>query len=143
MENLPVASWILGLSSLIGAITAILAAVLGLSKKARAWAKKIVRKDTNADEIKAELDNIHNELRSIQTAVDAITQENSRQRDVDLAVLRNTITTIYYSHLTDKKLAAYEKEALMKMYEAYTGWGGNSYVVTIVQEMKNWDVVVK
>lgn len=142
MENLPVASWILGLSSLIGALTAIFAAVLGVSKKARGWVKKLVRKDADADVIKSELDGIRTELRSIQTAVDAITQENIKQRDVDLAILRNTITTIYYNHLEDKKLAAYEKEALLKMFEAYKGWGGNSYVYTIIEEMKNWDVAV-
>jgi hypothetical protein len=140
MENIQVASWIVWLSSMIGAVTAILAAVLSVSKKARGAVRKLVRKDVGADEIKVELNGINTELISLREAVARIEQENGRQRDAHLAELRNSITGIYYKHLDDKKLAAYEKEDLLKMYDVYAKWNGNSYVHAIVQEMTHWDV---
>ena len=140
MENIQIASWILWLSSMIGAVTAIAAAVLGVSKKARQWVRNLIRRDTNADEIKTELNGINNELITMRQAIGRIEEENQRQRDAHLAELRNSITGIYYKHLDDKKLAAYEKEDLLKMYDVYAAWNGNSYVHAIVKEMTAWDV---
>lgn len=140
MENLPIASWILWLSSMIGAVTAIAAAVCGVSKKARNAVKNAIRRDANADELRQELTNINTELGSLREAVNRIEEENGRQRDAHLAELRNSITGIYYKHLEDKRLAAYEKEDMLKMYEVYDKWHGNSYVHAIVQEMTRWDV---
>lgn len=140
MENIPIASWIIWLSSLIGAVTAIGAAVLSVSKKARKGVVHLIRHDAGADEIKTELVRINGELVSMRAAIDRIETENQNQRDAHLAELRNSITGIYYKHLGDKKLAAYEKEDLLKMYDVYEKWQGNSYVHAIVQEMKHWDV---
>lgn len=140
MENIQIASWVLWLSSMIGAVTAIVAAVLGVSKKARHAFRNLIRRDTNVDEIKIELNGINAELVSMREAIGRIEAENGRQRDAHLAELRNSITGIYYKHLDDKKLAAYEKEDLLKMYDVYAAWNGNSYVHTIVSEMTHWDV---
>ena len=140
MENIQIASWVLWLSSMIGAVTAIAAAVLGVSKKARNAMRKLVRRDTNSDEIRIELNGINTELIGMREAIGRIEQENGRQRDAHLAELRNSITGIYYKHLDDKKLAAYEKEDLLKMYDVYAAWNGNSYVHAIVDEMMHWDV---
>ena len=41
-----------------------------------------------------------------------------------------------------KKLAAYEKEDLIKMSEAYEKNHGNSYVQDIVNEMRHWDLAM-
>ena len=140
MENFPIASWIVWLSSMIGAVTAIVAAVLSVSKKARRAITNIVRRDASADEIKIELNGINTELITLREALNRIEEENARQRDAHLAELRNSITGIYYKHLDDKRLAAYEKEDLLKMHDVYAAWNGNSYVHAIVEEMKRWDV---
>ncbi len=140
MENIPVASWILWLSSMIGAVTAIAGAVLGMSKKARNGFKKLVRKNADADEIKEALNALKAEIGRTNEMVERIDEENRKQRDAHLATLRNAITSMYYKHLEDKKLAAYEKEDLLKMYDVYKAWHGNTYVHTIVGEMTNWDV---
>ena len=142
MENIQIASWVLWLSSMIGAVTAIAAAVLGVSKKARNWVRNLIRRDTNVDQIRIELNGISAELNTMRQAIDRIEHENERQRDAHLAELRNSITGIYYKHLEDKKLAAYEKEDLLKMYDVYAAWNGNSYVHAIVTEMRGWDVEV-
>lgn len=140
MENLQIASWVLWLSSIIGALTVIMGAVLSLSKKARSAVAKLIRRDAGAEELKTNLADITSELISMREAIARIEEENSRQRDAHLAELRNSITGIYYKHLDDKKLAAYEKEDLLKMYDVYAAWNGNSYVHTIVREMTDWDV---
>lgn len=140
MENIQVASWIMWLSSMIGAVTAIAAAVLSVSKKARQSVRNLIRRDTNADDIRIELNGITAELATLREAIGRIEAENGRQRDAHLSELRNSITGIYYKHLEDRKLAAYEKEDLLKMYDVYAAWNGNSYVHQIVSEMTYWDV---
>lgn len=139
MENIGIASWIIWLSSIIGALTAIVGAVLGVSKKARVLFKSIVRKNTDADEMKTEIENLKcaiNDLIEVQK-----TSDKAQQLALQ-AMLRHGITDMYYEHLEDKKLAAYEKEDLIKMADAYEQNHGNSYVQTIVKEMKQWDIAL-
>ena len=139
MENIEIASWLLWLSSLIGAVTAIAGAVLGLSKRAREGFKHLVRKNSDADEMRVEIEGLKgavNELIDMQKTND-VAQQMALQ-----AMLRHEITDMYYRHSEDKKLAAYEKEDMIKMAEAYEKNHGNSYVQTIVKEMKNWDMTI-
>lgn len=139
MEGLDVVSILKWVASMIGAVTAIGGAVLGFSKKARAWFKSIVRKNSDADDMRGEIENLKkavNDLIALQT------NNDEAQRQALQAMLRHEITDIYYRHLEDKKLAAYEKEDMIKMAKAYEINGGNSYIQTIVAEMKGWDLTV-
>lgn len=139
MEGLDVVSILKWVASMIGAATAIGGAVLGFSKNARAWFKSIVRKNSDADDMRGEIENLKkavNDLIALQT------NNDEAQRQALQAMLRHEITDIYYRHLEDKKLAAYEKEDMIKMAKAYEINGGNSYIQTIVAEMKGWDLTV-
>lgn len=139
MEGLDVVSILKWVASMIGAVTAIGGAVLGFSKNARAWFKSIVRKNSDADDMRGEIENLKkavNDLIALQT------NNDEAQRQALQAMLRHEITDIYYRHLEDKKLAAYEKEDMIKMAKAYEINGGNSYIQTIVAEMKGWDLTV-
>jgi len=139
MENVGIASWLIWLSSLIGAVTAIIGAVLAVSRKARKVFKSVVRKNTDADEMKKEIE-------GLKTAVnDMIEMQKTANKDQQIAqqaLLRHEITDLYYKHLEDKKLAAYEKEDMIKMAKAYDKNHGNSYVQTIVKEMEQWDIAL-
>lgn len=139
MENVEIASWLIWLSSLIGAVTAIIGAVLAVSRKARGLFKSVVRKNTDADEMKQEIE-------GLKTAVhDMIEMQKTANKDQQIAqqaLLRHEITDLYYKHLEDKKLAAYEKEDMIKMAKAYDKNHGNSYVQTIVKEMEQWDIAL-
>lgn len=139
MENVEIASWLIWLSSLIGAVTAIIGAVLAVSRKARGVFKSVVRKNTDADEMKQEIE-------GLKTAVhDMIEMQKTANKDQQIAqqaLLRHEITDLYYKHLEDKKLAAYEKEDMIKMAKAYDKNHGNSYVQTIVKEMEQWDIAL-
>ena len=139
MENMDISSWIVWLSSMIGAITAIAGAILGFSKKARAALQNMIRKNADTDDTRQDID-------ALKTAVeDMIALQKSTVENQQLAlqaILRHEITDLYYKHLENKRLAAYEKEDLLKLAKAYEKNGGNSYVQEIVKEMKQWDLLV-
>lgn len=139
MENMDISSWIVWLSSMIGAVTAIAGAILGFSKKARAALQNMIRKNADTDDTRQDID-------ALKTAVeDMIALQKSTVENQQLAlqaILRHEITDLYYKHLENKRLAAYEKEDLLKLAKAYEKNGGNSYVQEIVKEMKQWDLLV-
>ncbi len=139
MEGLNISSLLTWLASMIGAITAITGAVLGFNKKARERFKNLVRRNTDADDMK-------NDIESLKTSVSELIELQKKtdgcQQLALQAMLRHEITDMYYKHLEDKKLAAYEKEDLIKMSEAYEKNHGNSYVQEIVNEMRHWDLAM-
>lgn len=54
--------------------------------------------------------------------------------------LRHSITNIYEKYKHQKKFPIHVKEDLLSLLDQYDAFGGNSYVHTIVEEMKSWDV---
>ena len=58
-----------------------------------------------------------------------------------LSILRHEITEIYYKYLENKEIPAHTKESVLMMYEQYEKLGGNSYVHTIVEEIKSWETI--
>lgn len=60
----------------------------------------------------------------------------------DLAILRNTITHIYFKYKDDKKIPQFEKENVLALYENYQKLGGNSYVHNVVDAIKEWDEII-
>ena len=139
MEGFDIVSLLKWVASMIGAVTAIVGAVLGASKKAREWFKGIVRKNSDADDMREEIENLKNAVDDLIV----LHKNNDEAQQMALqAMLRHEITDLYYKHLVDKRLAAYEKEDMLKMAKAYEKNHGNSYVQTIVSEMKEWDLAV-
>jgi hypothetical protein len=55
--------------------------------------------------------------------------------------LRNDILQIYEMCKDDKKLSAYQYEAILKSAELYFKLRGNSFVKEIVNKIKNWEVI--
>ena len=51
----------------------------------------------------------------------------------DLAIIRNTITHIYFKYKDEKKIPHYEKENVLSLYGRYEELGGNSYIKTIIE----------
>ena len=139
MGNVEIASWLIWLSSLIGAVTAIIGAVLAVSRKARGVFKSVVRKNTDADGMKQEIEGLKT---AVHDMIEMQKTANEDQQIAQQALLRHEITDLYYKHLEDKKLAAYEKEDMIKMAKAYDKNHGNSYVQTIVKEMEQWDIAL-
>lgn len=69
-------------------------------------------------------------------------KQSSEQGKTDLVLLRNTITHIYFEYKDDKKFPHFEKENVLSLFEQYERLGGNSYIKSIVAEMKAWEEIV-
>lgn len=64
------------------------------------------------------------------------------QREVDLCVLRDLITGMYYKRLGEKKIHLYELEDVSALHDLYQKRGGNSYVHNLYRQMsKEWEVI--
>lgn len=55
--------------------------------------------------------------------------------------LRNDILQIYEDCKDDKKINEYQLEALLKSADLYFKLKGNSFVKTIVNKIKDWEVI--
>ena len=68
--------------------------------------------------------------------------ELALQKEVDLCVLRDLITGIYFRRVQEKKIHAYELEDASALHDLYQRRGGNSYVHALYRQMsKEWDVI--
>ena len=68
-------------------------------------------------------------------------EEIALQKEVDLCVLRDLITSMYYRHAAEKKIRTYELEDVFALYDLYCKAGGNSYVHSLYQQMsEEWEI---
>ena len=68
--------------------------------------------------------------------------EQKLQREVDLCVLRDLITTVYYRYAKEKKIPVYAMENVTALYSLYQKRGGNSYVKLLFRQMaEEWEVI--
>lgn len=69
-------------------------------------------------------------------------EEWELQKELDLCVLRDLITGIYYQYVNEKKIPIYAFEDVMALNDLYHKRGGNSYVKNlIVQISEEWEIV--
>lgn len=80
--------------------------------------------------------------KDINEKVNKIDEKIQISDKTDLAIIRNTITHIYFKYKDIKKIPHYEKENLISLYDQYERLGGNSYVKGIMAEMQNWEEIV-
>ena len=110
-----------------GAITTILAFLGIVSKKPKEWIKKTIREESKIANQQLEAD------------VAKLLKDNNESKKRDIVSLRHSITTIYEEYKSRKKFPIHTKEDLFSLYEEYERLGGNSYIHTIVNEMKTWE----
>ena len=67
-------------------------------------------------------------------------EEESNRRETDKCLLRDRITSIYFSHCTKKEIEQYEYENVERLYAQYKKLGGNSFVDKIWKEMQDWTI---
>lgn len=103
-----------------------------VTKKPKDLFRKLIR-----DECTAATVDMDERLTNGQTEIIKHLEESDK---TDIVSLRHEITDIYYRYKDTKILPSYIKQSLLDMYERYQTLGGNSYVHTIVEEMKMWDV---
>lgn len=121
-----------GIGSAIGILLTIGTFITLITKKPKEFLKKALR-----EECTAATRDMDNRLSNGQSEIIRRLNESDK---TDIVSLRYDITWIYYQYKDTKVLPAYIKQSLLDMYERYQTLGGNSYVHTIVEEMKMWDV---
>ena len=92
---------------------------------------------------------LETELRSLRVLLEAhvareaeLRDEMTLQKEVDLCVLRDLITGIYFRRVKERKIHAYELEDVSALYDLYRKRGGNSYVHTVYRQMtKEWELI--
>ena len=80
--------------------------------------------------------------KEVKDEVDLLKKQMDLKDRTDLAILRNTLTHIYFKYKDSKKIPHYEKENVMYLFEQYSSLGGNSYVKQIVDEIREWEEIV-
>ena len=74
--------------------------------------------------------------------INIIDQKMKNTDETNLAILRNTITHIYFKYKDSKKIPHYEKENVLYLYENYEKLNGNSYVKDIITNIKTWEEII-
>ncbi|MBE6713399.1 MAG: hypothetical protein E7580_07780 [Ruminococcaceae bacterium] len=69
-------------------------------------------------------------------------EELALQKEVDLCVLRDLITGIYFRRAKEKRIHTYELEDASALHDLYRRRGGNSYVHTLYGQMTGeWEII--
>ena len=124
-----------------GALVTIITFFTLISKRPRAALRRIIREEST--EANKELANKIEELeKKSKGRFDKIDKKNLENDETNIAMLRNTITHIYFKYKDVKKIPHYEKENLVSLYERYEQLHGNHYVKMIMEEMKDWEEII-
>ena len=84
---------------------------------------------------------LREEVKAVQEMLKTLLEDRGIQKEVDLCVLRDLITAIYYRRVEKRSLRPFELEDACALYELYCKRGGNSYVHTLFDQMtREWDV---
>ena len=73
-------------------------------------------------------------IKQIQTKIDLI-------NDAQLDVMRFNMNQIYYKYRPYKKILDCDKKAFMKFYHDYHCMGGNTWIDSLYDELKDWGIV--
>lgn len=73
-------------------------------------------------------------LDEIQTSIDLL---NVSQLDL----LRYNMNRLYYKYRPYKKILDCDKKAFIKLYNDYHNAGGNTWIDSLYDEVKNWEIV--
>lgn len=118
----------------IGAVVGVILTLITfwgvISKKPKEFFRRAIREEATAAN------------KDMKDEVDLLKKKMESKDKTDLAILRNTLTHIYFKYKDAKKIPHYEKENVMYLFEQYTTLGGNSYVKQIVDEVKDWEEII-
>ncbi len=103
---------------------------------------KLKKKLFHGDEMEGEVRAIRLLLEEHMKQDASLREELALQKEVDLCVLRDLITGIYFRRAKERKIHAYELEDASSLHDLYRKRGGNSYVDALYRQMtKEWDLI--
>lgn len=129
--------------SLLGSVLGILISLGTLvTVTVPALRNKLKKRLFYSEELKAELHSLRALLEEHVAREAQLRDEMTLQKEVDLCVLRDLITGIYFRRVKERKIHAYELEDVSALYDLYRKRGGNSYVHTVYRQMtKEWELI--
>lgn len=117
------------IGSIVGIIITLITFFTLISKRPLQAFRKMIREESEAA------------TAPIKKDVEELKERMKSNDEVDLALLRNTITHIYMKYCKEEKIPHYEKENVKYLYEQYQAKGGNSYVKSITKKMDDWEEI--
>lgn len=130
-----------GIGAAVGILVTLITFFGLISKRPKQAFKKLIREEneTANKEIKAQILELETKARERFDQIDAKFKFND---ETNQDMLRNTITHIYFKYKDTKVIPHYEKENLLYLASRYDALDGNTYIHSIVAEMKTWDETV-
>ena len=132
--------WVIfkGIGAVVGIILTLITFFGIVSKRPMKALRKLIREESdNANkELKDSIGVLQTTARKRFDQIDAKFSEVEGTND---DMLRNTLTHIYFKYKDEKKIPHYEKENVLHLAARYKG---NTYVHSIVDEMKTWDEII-
>ena len=129
--------------SLLGSVLGILISLGTLvTVTVPALRNKLKKRLFYGEELKGELHSLRALLEEHVAREAQLRDEMTLQKEVDLCVLRDLITGIYFRRVKERKIHAHELEDVSALYDLYRKRGGNSYVHTVYRQMtKEWELI--
>lgn len=131
-------------------LVSILGSVLGLlistgtliTVTVPALRNKLKERLFHSQELEKEVRAIHRLLEEHIKQDATLREEIALQKEVDLCVLRDLITGIYFRRAKERRIHAYELEDASALHDLYQKRGGNSYVGALFRQMSGeWDLI--
>ncbi len=114
--------------SIIGVIITIVTFLGLISKRPKKALRNLIREEAKAANQELE-DNVKNVKEKLES-----------NEQTTIAMIRHEITETYYKYRDNKKLPSNVKEDVLSLYERYEKLGGNSFVHSLIDEVKTWEI---
>ncbi len=88
----------------------------------------------NTTDIKASLESQATAISNIQASMDLL---NNAQLDM----MRYNMNRLYYKYRSYQKILSCDKKAFLKFYNDYHEMGGNTWIDSLYEEVKDWEAV--
>lgn len=95
----------------------------------------------NLQDITATINELKAMNQSLQKQLEEIQQTSKMLKTSQLDLLRYDMNRLYYKYRPYKKMLDCDKKAFMKFYTDYHDAGGNTWIDTLYEEVKEWGIV--
>ena len=157
-------------SGAVTGITVVVGALAATIKSFRTWMVKMLRKalhiadrekvmKENAEKQEAALERstaerkeqlkvlaaqnaaLEADIKKLIATIDDLNETMIKSQVVDKAMIKDSITRIYYKYHRRKQIPINVRENASHLLEVYDGLHGNSFVHDLVDEMKTWQII--
>lgn len=135
-------------AAVVGCLLSCLSLVAIICKPIRKSLASFIAQQSGKSETDRKLDEMQTQILSLKQMMESHLQADAQKqqhakddRDALLCLLRNSITAIYYEYLPTKEIPAHQYKNVILLNDAYQHEGGNTYVATIVDDIRDWRVL--